>query len=79
MKKGWYKIGYRIISEATPEPGWVSTLNTGDIKDLEESAKEKGGHVKVLGLKYVYEKIAGAYNNVRSRNNYSNELYLLKR
>jgi hypothetical protein len=79
MKKGWYKINYRIISEAIPEPEWVSALNAENIKDLEESAKEKGGHVKVLGLEQFYEKIAGAYNNVRSRNNYSNELYLLKR
>jgi hypothetical protein len=79
MKKGWYKINYRIISDAIPEPGWISGLNAEDIKDLEESAAEKGGSVKVLGLKYVYEKIAGAYNNLRSRNNYSNEIYLLKR
>jgi hypothetical protein len=79
MKNGWYKISYRIISDAIPKPGWVSAINAENIKDLEESAKEKGGHVKVLGLEQFYEKIAGAYNNVRSRNNYSNELYLLKR
>jgi hypothetical protein len=79
MKNGWYEISYRVISEAIPDPVWVSALNAKNITELEESAKEKGGSVKVLGLADVYEKIAGAYNNIRSRNNYSNNLYLIKR
>jgi hypothetical protein len=79
MEKGWYKIGYTIIPEAIPEPDWVSALNAKDINALEESAGENGGRVKVLDLADVYEKIAGAYNAVRSKNIYSDEIYLLKR
>jgi hypothetical protein len=79
MKNGWYKISYRIISEAKLEPEWISRLNTEDIGELEEGVRGRDWPVKVLGLSSVYEKIAGAYNSVRSRNNYSNDLYLLKR
>jgi hypothetical protein len=78
MEKGWYKISYRIVPEAIPEPEWISALNARDINELEESARERGGHIKVLHLADVYEKIAGTYN-ARPRNSYSNELYLLKR
>jgi hypothetical protein len=78
MEKGWHKINYRIIPEAIPDPDWIAALNAKDISTLEESARERGGHIKVLHLADVYEKIAGAYN-ARQRNIYSNELYLLKR
>jgi hypothetical protein len=78
MEKGWYRIDYGIVSEAIPEPAWVSELSCNDIKVLEESAEQRGGRVKVLDLAHIYKKIADAYN-ARQRNIYSSELYLIKR
>ncbi|MDR1363642.1 MAG: hypothetical protein LBJ35_06295 [Spirochaetaceae bacterium] len=79
LDKGWYKINYDIIPDAIVLPEWVSALNAEDISALESSARERGTRIKTLQLANVYEKIAEAYNNVRSRNVYSDELYLLKR
>jgi hypothetical protein len=78
MEKGWFKINHKIIPEAIPQPDWVSGLNAEDIPALEASAKTTGGHIKVLELVNVYEKIAGAYNAL-AKIIYSDELYLLKR
>jgi hypothetical protein len=79
MDKGWYKINCVIIPEAIPKPDWVTGLNAESIPALRQSANTAGGHVKVLELANVYEKIADAYNKALPKTVYSDELYLLKR
>jgi len=78
MEKGWYRIKYDIVPEAILKPGWVLDLNAENIGDLEQSAKATSGHVKVLELANVYEKIADAYNK-HTRIIYSDEIYLVKK
>lgn len=78
MEKGWYRIKYDIVPEAILKPSWVLDLNAENIGDLDQSAKDASGHVKVLELANVYEKIADAYNK-QARIIYSDEIYLVKK
>jgi hypothetical protein len=79
LDKGWYKIQYHIVPNAMVLPAWVSELNAENIPALEESARERGARVKTLQLANVYEKIAEAYNGIRAKSIYSDELYFVKR
>ncbi|GHV78318.1 hypothetical protein AGMMS49944_01090 [Spirochaetia bacterium] len=77
VKNGWYLIKYSVVPHAKSTPRWVEELNAENIAELRGSVKSE--RVKVLNLTSVFEKIASAYNDIKSKSIYSNELYLVKR
>jgi hypothetical protein len=82
LKKGYYKIDYKIVGTAKTSPQWVKNLNAADIHALEDSVsagKDEQIRVKVLQFANKYEKIAEAYNKIDSRSMYQGEVYLVKK